>query len=69
MLEKLEAEDNLITLRPESAGKPTQFGTMDEIVRLRNELPGVAPCIDFAHWHARQAATTPIEEFAGCSKN
>jgi deoxyribonuclease-4 len=65
VLEKLEADDNPITLRPESAGKPTQFGTIDEITRLSTDLPRVAPCIDFAHWHARAGGNNSYEECSG----
>jgi deoxyribonuclease-4 len=65
LLEKLEADDNPITLRPESAGKPTQFGSIEEVVNLTKELPRVAPCIDFAHWHARAGGNNTYEEFSG----
>jgi deoxyribonuclease-4 len=65
VLDKLDDDDNPIILRPESAGKPTQFGTIDEIVRLTGELPRVAPCIDFAHWHARAGGNNSYEEFSG----
>jgi len=65
VLDKLKADDNPITLRPESAGKPTQFGTTDEITRLSLDLPNVAPCIDFAHWHARGGGNNSYEECSG----
>jgi deoxyribonuclease-4 len=65
VLEKLKEDDNHIILRPESAGKPTQFGTIDEMMRLTKELPGLAPCIDFAHWHARNGGNNTYEEFSG----
>lgn len=42
-----------VMLRPEATGKPTQFGSLDEIIELCKELPGSLPCIDFAHLHAR----------------
>jgi len=65
VLNKLGDDDNPIILRPESAGKPTQFGTIDEICRLASDLPRVAPCIDFAHWHARTGGNNTYEEFSG----
>ena len=52
VLEKLHEEDVHITLRPEIAGKNSQFGTLTELLRLSKELPGVAPAIDFAHLYA-----------------
>lgn len=69
VLSKLEAEDNPITLRPEVSGKPTQFGTVDELLQLSTELPRVAPCIDFAHWHARSGAFNSYGEFDGLLKD
>lgn len=50
---ELDDEGNQIHLRPETTGSPTQFGTVEEIVRLAAEIPGVYPCIDFSHLHAR----------------
>ncbi len=51
--EILLAEGVDVTLRPETTGKPTQYGSLEELVRLSSELPGVLPCVDFAHLHAR----------------
>ena len=62
-LEKLKKENNHITIRPELMGKPSQFGTLDELLRLSTELEGIAPCIDFAHWHARTGAFNTYPEF------
>ncbi len=49
----LEAENNSIWVRPETTGKGTQWGTLEEIVQLAKEFKNVLPCIDFAHIHAR----------------
>ncbi|MBE7704413.1 MAG: hypothetical protein E7Z90_01225 [Cyanobacteria bacterium SIG29] len=49
----LEAEGNNIWVRPETTGKGTQWGTLEEIVALSKEFKNVLPCIDFAHIHAR----------------
>lgn len=49
----LEAEGNNIWVRPETTGKGTQWGTLEEIVKLSKEFKNVLPCIDFAHIHAR----------------
>ena len=68
VLEKLADDDNPITLRPEVSGKFSQFGTSDEIFRLAQELPHIAPCIDFAHWHARGDGNS-YDEFAGLLKD
>ncbi|MFC1953109.1 TIM barrel protein [Chloroflexota bacterium] len=62
-LNQLKQENNGITIRPELMGKPSQFGTLDEILLLSLELDGVAPCIDFSHWHARTNAFNSYPEF------
>ncbi|WP_407357297.1 TIM barrel protein [Methanolobus sp. WCC5] len=50
---RLDEESINVTLRPETTGKGTQFGSLEENVRLGAELENVLPCIDFAHLHAR----------------
>ncbi len=42
-----------ITIRPETMGKSAMFGTLDEVLQLSRDVPGVMPCIDWAHLHAR----------------
>ena len=59
----LKDEGNTVTVRPELAGKITQFGTLDEILEISAEIEGVAPCIDFAHWHARTGEGNSYPEF------
>ena len=49
----LKNENNNIWIRPETTGKETQFGNVDEILQLSQELENVMPCVDFAHFHAR----------------
>lgn len=56
------ASEKGVTLRPETTGKPTQFGDLDETLNLCREL-GILPCIDFAHIHARYRAFNSYEEF------
>ena len=57
ILERLKKDKINITIRPETTGKPTQFGSLNELVRLSKELRekgyDVLPCVDFAHLHAR----------------
>ncbi len=60
----LRQENNRIWIRPEIMGKVTQFGTIEEILQLCTEVEGVAPCIDFAHLHARNGAVNSYPEFA-----
>jgi deoxyribonuclease-4 len=63
-LEMLDKEGIEITIRPEVMGKGSQFGTVDEIIRLCSELESTAPCIDFAHNHALKGDMNTYEEFA-----
>lgn len=44
-----------VWIRPETTGKPTQWGDLDEIIRLSKEFENVLPCVDFSHLHARSA--------------
>lgn len=51
----LERENIKVWVRPETTGKATQWGDIDEIVNLSKEFEQVLPCIDFSHLHARSA--------------
>jgi len=64
VMNQLKQEGNRVWVRPEILGKPSGFGTMDEVFDLCTELEGVAPCIDFAHWHAREGRYNSYQEFA-----
>lgn len=51
---ELDKAENGIMLRPETMGKPSQFGSLEECVQLSKEFSGrVLPCVDFSHLHAR----------------
>jgi len=64
VLEQLKREDNRVWIRPELMGKPSQFGSLEEVLDLSVELDGIAPCMDFAHWHARTGEFNSYQEFA-----
>lgn len=53
IIDVLEREKIDIWVRPETTGKATQWGDLDEIIKLSNEFEQVLPCIDFSHLHAR----------------
>ena len=55
--------ENKVWIRPEVMGKSSQFGTIDEVINLSSEVNGIAPCIDFAHWHARTGKFNTYAEF------
>ena len=44
---------NGINLGVEIMGRQSQFGTVDELYKLKKEVNGVVPVVDFAHLHAR----------------
>jgi len=59
----LRNEGNKVTISPEVTGKPSQFGTLEEILQLSSEVEGVAFCLDFSHWHARTGKANSYQEF------
>jgi len=61
----LRGEGNKVRISPEVTGKPSQFGTLEEILQLSSEIEGVAPCLDFSHWHARTGKANSYQEFLG----
>ncbi len=50
---ELCAAGNLVTLRPETMGKSAMLGSFEDALAMSRVIPGVAPCLDFAHLHAR----------------
>lgn len=63
VLSQLKRENNRVWVRPEVMGKPTQFGTIEEVLELCTELEGVGICLDFAHWHAYSGKSNSYPEF------
>lgn len=53
IIEVIEKEGLKVWIRPETTGKVTQWGDLDEIIALSKEFKQVLPCIDFSHLHAR----------------
>lgn len=50
---ELHASGNPVTLRPETMGKSVMLGSFDDTLEMACAIPGVMPCLDFAHLHAR----------------
>lgn len=59
----LKLERSPVTLRPETMGKRSQFGSLEEILFLCREVDGIQPCIDFSHIHAREGKGNSYLEF------
>lgn len=60
---QLRDEGISAVLRPETMGKRTQFGSLDEVLALSAEIEGVMPCLDFSHMHAREGKENSYSEF------
>jgi deoxyribonuclease-4 len=50
---ELRTAGNPVTLRPEISGKAAMLGSLNDVLEMAKAIPGVVPCIDFAHLHAR----------------
>ncbi len=49
-------------LAPETTGKKSQFGSLNEILKLRDEIK-CSICVDFAHLHARNSSINYLSVF------
>jgi deoxyribonuclease-4 len=50
---ELNAAGNPARLRPETMGKVAMLGSLEDTLAMSRGVPGVEPCVDFAHLHAR----------------
>jgi deoxyribonuclease-4 len=54
-----------IDVRTELTGKPSQAGSLTELLGWAQAVPGVLPCIDFSHQYARELGRhNTYDEFA-----
>lgn len=63
VLSILRSERNPVRMRIETMGKPAQFGSLDEVLTLCQEVEGLAPCLDFSHLHAREGKANTYLDF------
>lgn len=59
----LKSERNPVVLRPETMGKKSQFGSLEEILFLCQDVEGLLPCIDFSHLYAREGKANTYLHF------
>lgn len=52
-VEELRLAANPVILRPETMGKSAMLGSFEDVLEMSRLIPGVKPCLDFAHLHAR----------------
>lgn len=65
IIKTLEQANINVWVRPETTGKATQWGDLEEIINLSKEFEQVLPCIDFSHLHARSVGEyNTYDEFA-----
>lgn len=50
---ELHQTGNQVVLRPETMGKSAMLGSLEDTIEMSLAVPGVQPCLDFAHLHAR----------------
>jgi len=53
VIEEMKSLNINVKLGPETMGKISQFGSLDEILSLCENLDNIQPVIDWAHLHAR----------------
>lgn len=65
-VDELRASGNPARLRPETMGKPAMLGSLEDTLEMSRRTPGVEPCVDFAHLHARRGdgSMNTYEEWA-----
>lgn len=61
-VEELKNSGNPVVLRPETMGKIAMLGSLEDTLEMSKQIPGVLPCLDFAHLHARAAGKENSKE-------
>lgn len=52
-IKEMGYDPNDIWIRPETMGKPSQYGNIEELSEISKHFPNVLPCVDFSHLFAR----------------
>jgi len=64
IINEVKEFDKNIWIRPEISGKKSQFGDLNEVIKLSNDVEQVMPCIDFSHFFSRDlGAHNTFQEF------
>jgi len=59
----LRSERCPASLRLETMGKKSQFGSLEEVLFMCREIEGLLPCLDFSHIHAREGKANAYIHF------
>ncbi len=63
IISRLRSQKIKATLRVETMGKISQFGSFDEVLFLCREVEGLQPCLDFSHIYAREGKANHYRQF------
>ncbi len=58
----MDARGLNIELGPETMGKPSQIGSLNDVLTMAEEIEGIVPTLDFAHIHVRGRRRLRSEE-------
>lgn len=53
LLLRMKTENIQTHIKPETTGKPSAYGSLEELLALHLEIPALQPYVDFSHVHAR----------------
>lgn len=59
----LRSERNSVNLSLETMGKKSQFGSLEEVLSICQEIEGLQPCLDFSHIYAREGRANTYLDF------
>ncbi len=62
IVRKMKDEGLEIELGPETMGKPSQLGSLDDVLTMAESVDLVVPTIDFAHIHVREGGCLKSKE-------
>lgn len=62
LVDEVKSNKWKVKLGPETAGKIKQWGRLDEVIRLCDELNGCDPVVDFSHLYATRAGRIDFSE-------
>lgn len=65
MLDKMKSKGWRVALGLETTGKVSQFGTLEEIIKICKEVKGCVPVADFAHIHGRTGGSLKNQDDYG----
>lgn len=54
IIDEMKKQKFEIALAPETTGKPTQVGSLEETIEMCSALKELQPMVDFSHLHARE---------------